>query len=454
MIKPKKLSLRIAAILAVGLASGTTAMAQASDVLLDKLVEKGVLTVKEANDLREEADKDFSKAYSAKSGMPDWVRSFRINGDFRGRYDQITGDNGSGNAPYVARERFRYRARIGATANMTDDIEVGVRIGSGDTSSVIAGQGSAFSGNTTMDSDASRKPVFIDLAYAKYTPASWAELQVGKMMDQVWASPMIFSPDYNPEGAQERFSMPLGQNHSVNLTGGQWVVTENSAAVDTFAFVEQVDWTAKWHKKFSTRVGIGAYSFFDRGGVTATDESYVSAYQNGTPLNGTYANANGLVYGAQNINPIFVRAEATYSLDSFPFYKGEFPITISGEYVNNPGANGLMANGTHQPYDGTQNTAYNAGVTFGSSKQKGNWQIGYTYKNIETASLWRGFIDDNFGFNGKGGTDVRGHLISASYKVFAPLQLGVSYFKTEQINNIPTKLNEQDRLFVEMIFSF
>ena len=48
--------------------------------LLDKLVDKGILSVKEANELREEADKDFAKAYSVKSGMPDWVTALKLNG--------------------------------------------------------------------------------------------------------------------------------------------------------------------------------------------------------------------------------------------------------------------------------------------------------------------------------------------------------------------------------------
>ena len=43
--------------------------AQSVDALLDKLVDKGILTVKEANELKAESDKDFTKAYQVKSGM-------------------------------------------------------------------------------------------------------------------------------------------------------------------------------------------------------------------------------------------------------------------------------------------------------------------------------------------------------------------------------------------------
>src|SRR4051794_3005575 len=82
--------------------------AQSSDALIDKLVDKGILTVKEANDLREEADKNFSQAYAVKSGMPDYVNQFKFTGDFRGRYESFNGDNDD----FTSRNRFRYRLRV------------------------------------------------------------------------------------------------------------------------------------------------------------------------------------------------------------------------------------------------------------------------------------------------------------------------------------------------------
>ena len=50
--------------LAIGAATlaalSTTAHAQSADAIIDKLVDKGILTVKEAQDLRDEADKNFT----------------------------------------------------------------------------------------------------------------------------------------------------------------------------------------------------------------------------------------------------------------------------------------------------------------------------------------------------------------------------------------------------------
>ncbi|MSU27762.1 MAG: hypothetical protein EXS27_07585, partial [Pedosphaera sp.] len=109
-----------------------SAQAQSADTLIDKLVEKGVLTTKEAQSLRDEADKDFTRAYSAKSGLPEWVTALRVSGDVRLRYDGIYMDPDSGGATSVDRNRIRHRTRLGVTATLQDDFEVGIRLTSGE----------------------------------------------------------------------------------------------------------------------------------------------------------------------------------------------------------------------------------------------------------------------------------------------------------------------------------
>ena len=155
-------------------------MAQSSDALLDKLVEKGILTTKEANELREEADKGFNTAYSIKSGMPDWVSALKFNGDFRPRYEGQWSDNPLA----VQRDRFRYRLRLGVTATLRDNFEIGMRLTSGDSPSGFS-TGNPLSGSTTFQDNASRKGVFLDLAYAKWYALNgpdWSgNLAVGKM---------------------------------------------------------------------------------------------------------------------------------------------------------------------------------------------------------------------------------------------------------------------------------
>ncbi|MDB6125718.1 MAG: hypothetical protein JWQ71_4711 [Pedosphaera sp.] len=438
------------------IAFGSSAHAQASDALIDKLVDKGILSVKEANELREEADKDFTKAYAVKSGMSEWVNALKWNGDFRGRYDGIFQDNnnfgpkvGSPNS-YANhnRDRFRYRARFGLTASMTDDFEVGLRLGSGEIGSAAPSLGgSPFSANTTVGNDGSRKFIFVDLAYAKWTPKNWFQVEIGKMTSPFWFTDMVFDPDYNPEGAQQKLTYDINDDQKISFNTGQYVIAENFSGsgsgvnTDAYLFINQLDWSARWSPKISSRLGIGMMNFLHQNSISPALETFIN--QNGTPASGI---------GAQKFNPIIARGELAYTLESFPFFSGEFPIAVGAEYVNNPAASSQSFPG--KTYSGKANEAYNFGLQLGNAKARGNWQIAYNYKNIETASTWHGLNDDDFGFNGRGGTDVRGHQVKAAYHIYDPFTLGLSYYNTEQIANAPGTKAHQQRLFVDFLLTF
>src|SRR2546422_7839756 len=120
-MKTKKTGAVLVMGVVAALTLGASGHAQSSDALIDKLVDKGILTVKEAQELREEADKGFTQAYAVKSGMPEWVTALKFNGDFRARYEGHYVDNPA----FVDRHRFRYRARFGATASLLDNFEIG-----------------------------------------------------------------------------------------------------------------------------------------------------------------------------------------------------------------------------------------------------------------------------------------------------------------------------------------
>jgi hypothetical protein len=62
--------------------------------------------------------------------------------------------------------------------------------------------------------------------------------------------------------------------------------------------------------------------------------------------------------------------------------------------------------------------------------------------------------DDDFGFAGKGVTDVRGHQIVASYRVAAPCTVNLRYMLTEQIDNPLDKPTQQNRIFFDLLWAF
>ena len=89
--------------------------------LLEMLVKKGVITEGEAAVLAEDANAEFKKSASM-------LESLTLSGDLRLRYDH-TKDSPSNNA--AANDRWRYRFRFGATADMSNGVKAGFRLATG-----------------------------------------------------------------------------------------------------------------------------------------------------------------------------------------------------------------------------------------------------------------------------------------------------------------------------------
>jgi hypothetical protein len=147
----------------------------------------------------------------------------------------------------------------------------------------------------------------------------------------------------------------------------------------------------------------------------------------------------GLKY---NYTPLIANASVTYTLDSFPFYTGAFPIKFAGEFMNNPGA----------PKD---NNGVWAGVTFGKSGTKKTWDISYRYEYLEADAWYDQMVDDDNGAfyaaNGvnsavsnyaaktaaagyAGGTNVKGHLIKLNYSFTDSFTFSTTCFINDLIN--------------------
>jgi hypothetical protein len=403
--------------------------AQSADALIDKLVEKGILTVNEASDLRDQADKDFKTAFQAKTGMPDWVTGYKFSGDVRGRFEQFSSDNNL----LIDRTRYRYRVRVGLTVNMMDHLEAGLRLSSADAKGIgsQSSAGNALSGNSTMQDNFTKKGIYIDAAYGKWTPlnaGNWLlSATVGKMDNPFLFTPMVFDPDLTPEGAALTGGYTINDQHSLAFVGGAFVTDEEQNSThDPFMYGGQVLWNAKWSEKWASTVGLGALAIVNPEQLTTANvpyinqgntRDYVPYYPPGatTP---TYLNT--LTY---NYTPWVVDASVTYTADTFPFYTGAFPIKFAGEFMNNPGA----------PKD---NNGYWFGVTFGKSGTKKTWDLTYRYEYLEADAWYDQLTDDDNGAfyattaypslsaSGQaigqaagyyGGTNVKGHLVRLSY---------------------------------------
>jgi hypothetical protein len=467
-----KLALAAASALAASVAAPGSAQAQSADTLIDKLVEKGILTTKEAQNLRDEADKDFTRAYQAKSGLPDWVTALRIGGDVRLRYDGIYQDPDNGGATSVDRNRVRYRMRVGMTATMMDDMEVGVRFTSAENKSTgNNAMGDPISGNDSFTSNGSKKPVWLDLAYAKWQALNrpdWSlSLTGGKMENPFTFSEIVFDSDYTPEGGALQLGYNVDEQNALKFNAGFFSLAEISgSSKDAYLFGAQVRWDAVWSKEWASSLGLAGLAFSDKQNLThaapGTNPNVPDVSRGNTRVSSTGALTS-------SFNPFIVDGSLTYTAESFPYYPGAFPIKFMADYVNNPAASANLAT---SPIGAgkTRNQAYSIGMQLGKSGKKGTWDLTYKWKWLESNYMFEEMVDSDHGawyqtspFPAGGtagvgygaGTNLRGHYMRAAYSPFDSLTLSVNYYLFGLIDK-PTGASSSvaGRIQVDAAFKF
>jgi hypothetical protein len=409
---------------------------QSADALLNKLVEKGVLTSKEADDLRKETDANFTKAYNVRSGLPTWVTSLKLSGDLRGRFEGIYAhaEDADGNDLFKDRDRLRYRARIGLVAKLLDDLEAGIRITSSDPTTEGYG-GDPISGNTTFQNNGSFKFIFLDRAYGRWAPKFGdlsLALTVGKMENPFVISDLAFDPDYSPEGIAIQTGYNLNDQHSLKFNAAGFILDELSTdSDDPFLLGAQVRWDSKLTKALELTFGVSAF-MIDNEEALAEPPAGTAAVPNVN--RGNTRNAAGVL--TANFNPIVVDAGLTFNLDSFPMYTGPFPIRVVGEYMNN------LA-------ESERNQGFAGGVSFGKSGKKGFWDVSYRYKYVAANAWYEEFEESDFsairptiGPGGTltavalaAGTNLRGHYFRTSYSFSDAMTVGLNYILVEPITS-------------------
>jgi hypothetical protein len=421
------------------------------DALLNKLEQKGILTVDEAKELKTENQQDsaadLNKAMNSRFPMPDWVTSYKLYGDFRGRFDELTTDSpGAAALSAQDRMRLRYRLRVGMLVNMKDDLQVGFRLGSGDATGVgsQSSAGSPLSNNSTLQDNGTKKMIYIDAAYGKWTPINdgvWMlAATIGKMDQPFQVSQMVFDSDYTPEGGALQSSYKINDNHSLAVNGAAFVLDEMAASArDPFMYGAQAIWNANWTPHIGSSLGIGAFDIVNKQALGLSGGANPPNINAGGVPNINQGNTrNGFGNLTYNYNPIIVSGSATYTLDSFPLYNGKFPIKLAGEFMDNPGANPAKGPANNQGYWG--------GITFGKSGKKGTWDIFYRYQYLEADAWYDELVDDdNVAFyshtatalakNGwMSGTNMKGHLVKFNYSLTDALTFSLTTYINDLIN--------------------
>lgn len=387
-----------------------------TDVLIDILEKKGILTAQEAKEVLSEVqiqkDKEKAPAKEVESSgfkLPKWVENTKVKGDFRFRYQyQDTDESGS-----ESRDRWRMRWRFGLETEVNEWWKTAFRLASG--------SGDPRSRNLTLTDTFETSNVQLDLAYAQFDPNKHWSLVAGKFKNPIWnTKDLLWDSDINPEGISVQFLDYKINQFEVFGTAGFYALEEfSSDTSDPWLGLIQtgtkVNFTDSMYLKFA-----GAFYSFQNLKGNSFD------YSSGT--NSTDVNGNLM----DDYDAFGVDAELGFKLSGpVPF------VGVFGQYVNSDASDNDLG--------------YLAGVKFGHKKVEkfGQWQVKYNYRRLEQ-DAWPDFLPDSDFYDGQ--TDVQGNEIEFTLGLAKNVTIGLDYYKTEQIDREPTI--EEDIIQVDLVLKY
>jgi hypothetical protein len=214
---------------------------------------------------------------SSKIKLSTGITSLKLYGDLRFRYqfDQYqrqldnpvtaTGAALAGKAPNIdQRDRYRFRLRIGADFQLGDQFFGGVTLATGPQSD---------SNNQTYTEGYDNYNVYIDKAFAGWTPTEWLTIILGKQANPFYTTSLVWDPNITPTGAVEIFDiskafLPGNSKLSLQLISMQGIFFDNNEFAigndnksDAWQFVEQVKATYNINKDVSVTFAPGFMTY-------------------------------------------------------------------------------------------------------------------------------------------------------------------------------------------------
>ncbi len=322
-----------------------------------------------------------------------FLERIHFKGDLRIRYESKETDyyDGTDSNKYLG----RYRLRLGANIDITDNLhfDIGMRSGFGNPTS-----GNQTFAEANKPTEALSDYFFQSLRFhvlgITYTSgnSTWKVGRQEYMMYRPIKSQLVWDNDLSMNGVNYQY-----QDDTKMITVGinQPTYAENVTAKDDVnLFLAQ--YVHKTKLEFA-KLNLGA-GFYYYDGIKGNTAFYDSGRLGNTlDENGLYANDYHIVEGFGELK--------------FKDVLGK-PFAIAAGVAYNTAAD-------------ENNFGYDIGLQLGKAKEVGDWQVKYSYTDIEEDAVLGAHSDsDNFG----GGTAAKGHAIRSQYKFGPHTYLAATYF--------------------------
>jgi hypothetical protein len=384
------------------------------DILLDKLVEKGVLSQAEALKIKtetqeqvrtevEKGDSIYAKA------IPEWTKNIKLKGDLRVRYEHKKETDSAD------RDRGRIRMRLGADTKINENIKIGLGLATGGSD--------PRSTNETFDNTFETSDIRLNYAYAEHTPFnnfSWWAGKYNGIKNAIWRpSDLLWDSDINPEGVGLKYKKNYKEKNIELFTNtGFWMLDESSSdSSDPFMYVIQPGIKKKFNTGVYFKTALAYYGFDNVKGSALSYSEGTNTLENSVLKYDYNAFAPSMEIGINE-----------------PFNGKLKNIALFGDYIHND-----------NPSD-NQN-GYLTGIKFAGNFLDKKWQLKYMYRRLEK-DAWLDTFPDSDAFDGK--TDVKGHEIALEYNLAKGWSAGLDYYFSERINSP----EEQQLLQFDLMYKF
>lgn len=404
---------------------------------------------------------------TALGGADKWLKNLNFKGDLRLRYEAFQNTSGA-TTEDDDRNRFRYRLRFGFDKKFNDDLNAGFSLASGEgprtsaTSTANAVNVDPTSTNTSFDDNFSFKPVYIEKAYASYSP-SFLENSIvkdikliGGKMDNAFekgSSDIIWDRDVKPEGLIEKFDFKLYESEDVQLgaffTAGQFILDEDGTSsagagdAELYAFqagINPILYVPGLERPLDLTSAVSFYSYNDY----ATNGNFTIG---GTSLARNNPNTLGAAtdLDTQDFEIFEVYNEIAVNVLGTPvrpFF--DWAENLNSELSDSSGLAGIATG---------EQSAIAFGVKLGAIVDKGDWELSWAHKQID-ANAVPGFNDSDFGYAGHSGK--RGEVFKGSYAITKNMNVNLAAFFVENLNSgTGGIIDEQQRRFqTDLVWKF
>ena len=451
-------------------------------------------------------DRAHKEGWASPGKYPEWAQRIRFYGDIRARYEgdfyppgngplqnfnaintgsPFLEDNANAINPYLPptynttqdRNRFRFRARLGADVDLFDGFTAGLRIATGESSSPI-------STNQTFGTNGgnfSKYALWLDRAFVKYQPVQDVVASVGRFDNPFWSpTDLAWYKDLGFDGFAIQARHEVAEGVTPFFVGGAFPVfnTDLNAGLNTsdlsgpiklasrdkWLFGAQSGFAARFDPETTLTMAVAYYDFTNVQGkvsspclvATASDSCNTDLLrppfaQKGNTymrlrdiptLTSPVTTLNYQYYGlASDFKPVVASAQLDFSQFN-PVH-----IILDAEYIWNTAFNrsavasvavNNFAPGTQTapgPYNGG-NQGWLARMTVGNKEIKHlwDWNAHVGYKYLESDAMVDAFVDSDFGL---GGTNLKGYFIGGNVGLGENIWASVRWMSANNIAGLP-----------------